>query len=112
LTGDITATGAAIYAQKDYPMPSAPTTDLETLKKILFAKITQYFSDVRLVSDVTFRLSGYGAQGVGIMLGNYPGSYPIAITNQDYEQYVNGSHVWDSTAALGRALEDSTLYNP
>lgn len=112
LTGDITSTGAGIYAQKDYPIPETPTKDIETLKKILFAKITQYFSDVRLVNDVTFRLSGYGAQGVGIMLGNYPGSYPIAITNEDYQEFMSKSHTWDSTAALGRALEDEKLYNP
>ena len=99
---DISATGAEIYAQKDMTLPSGPSTDETTLKNVLFSKICSYFSDISKVQHVCFRIQDTGCAGVGVINGRYPGTYPLAITVQDYKK----KDKWTATNALAFALKD------
>ena len=87
-------------------VPSS-TTDLDTLKQLFFAKIYQCFTDVEELEEISFRLNGTTCEGVGVMNGAYPGSYPIAIGADDF---TGSDNEWDSDMALGYAMQDPTLY--
>ena len=101
---DITrVSGADIFAQKDFPMPGGPTNDYDTLLKILYAKVCSYFYDVGKIDEISFRLRESGCIGTGVMNGRYPGTYPLAITVEDYKQRRNN---WNSEYALAFALKD------
>lgn len=100
---DIDTTGADIFAQKDYPLPSSPTNDYNTLLNILYAKVCSYFTDVGKIQHLSFRLRDSGCIGTGVVNGRYPGTYPLAITVDDYKQR-NGT--WTSQNALAFALKD------
>lgn len=100
---DITTTGATIYAQKGASMPDGPTSDYDTLLNTLYAKVCDYFSDVNQIQDISFRLRESGCIGVGVVKGRYPGTYPLAITVEDYKQR-KGS--WNADYALAFALKD------
>lgn len=98
---DIEATGTEIYGCKDFAGNSSP--DAATLKKMLYARVVEYFSDVQRVKDLKFRFGEQGCVGVGIVNGKYPGTYPQAITVQDYD--AKGS-AWTVTDALAFAMKD------
>lgn len=100
---DITTTGATIFAQKDTAMPNGPTNDYTILLNTLYSKICEYFRDVEKIGDISFRLRESGCIGVGVVNGRYPGTYPLAITVDDYKQRRNA---WTSTNALAFALKD------
>ena len=100
---DITTTGSDIYAQKDYPSPSGPTNDYTTLLNTLYSKVCTYFRDVEKIGDISFRLRESGCIGVGVVNGKYPGTYPLAITVDDYKQRRG---TWNATNALAFALKD------
>lgn len=102
---DIDTTGADIIAQKDYALPSSSTNDYNTLLKILYCKVCGYFSDVGKIQDISFRLRESGCIGTGVVNGKYPGTYPLAITVEDYKRR-SGS--WTSQNALAFALKDPT----
>ena len=99
---DLTVTGAEVYAQKDYAFPSTPVSDETTLLKILYSKICQYFSDVKEIDQMTFRLVDSGTTGVGVIVSKYPGSYPMNISVDDY---VVNAGTWNSDKALEFALK-------
>lgn len=98
---DIEATGAEIYDCKDFAGNSSP--DAETLKKMLYARVVEYFSDVESVHHLKFRFGEQGCVGVGVLNGRYPGTYPQAITVQDFD--AKGS-AWTVTDALAFAMRD------
>ena len=100
---DITTTGADIYAQKDLSLPSGPTDDVGELTNILYSKICAYFSDISKVDKVSFRIQDAGCAGVGVVNGRYPGTYPQAIT---VEEYKKRSDKWTEHYALAFALKD------
>lgn len=100
---DIDTTGADVFAQKDYPMPGGPTNDYNTLLNILYAKVCNYFYDVGKLDSISFRLRESGCIGTGVINGRYPGTYPLAITVDDYRQRRG---TWTSQNALAFALKD------
>lgn len=104
LTGEMTVTGAEVIAQRNFAIPNTPTSDYNTLRNTLFAKVCQYFSDVAKVDEITFRLVDNGCEGVGVINGGYPGSYPINISIDDY---VAEGGSWDSTLAMQYGLEEN-----
>lgn len=109
LIGDTTATGTEIAACKgtsSHDVPSS-TTDKSALLKLLYSKVYDAFSDIDKIDQVSFRYNATSCDGVGILQGRYPGSYPIAIGANDFESY-DGK--WTSLVALGYALQDSSLY--
>lgn len=95
--------GADIYACKG-TLANGPTDDLAELLPIFYAKITNYFSDVKAITQITFQLDGYTCKAVGIMRGKYPGSYPQEIGADDYKDVVRSGGTWDSDLALDYAL--------
>ena len=100
---DITTTGDTIYEQVNYTLPSGPTNDYTILLNTLYQKVCEYFRDVEKLGDISFRLRDSGCIGVGVVSGKYPGTYPLAITVNDYKQR-RGS--WTATNALAFALKD------
>lgn len=109
LIGDITTTGADIATCKGTSTNDVPTTttDKDTLLTLLYSKIYDVFNDVEKIEQVSFRLTATTCDGVGIIDGKYPGSYPIAIGADDFQSY---DKTWTSLVALGYAMQDSTLY--
>ena len=100
---DITTTGKTIYLQKDTALPAGPTDDYNTLLNALYTKVCNYFSDVSKIQDISFRIRESGCIGVGVVNGRYPGTYPLAITVDDYKRRKDK---WDATKALAFALKD------
>lgn len=108
LIGDTTTTGTAIAACKDTSSHDVPTTttDKDTLLTLLYSKVYDVFTDVDKIEEVSFRLNATTCDGVGILDGKYPGSFPIAIGADDFKSYGN---TWTSVVALGYAVQDSNL---
>lgn len=98
LNADFSATGAEIAACKTRTrasLPANPTQD--DLKELMFSYIYRYFSDVEKLDGVSISIDQNQCVGVGVMRGAYPGSAPIAIGLEDYE---DASNTWDSDLAL------------
>lgn len=95
---DYKTTGSDIYTEKDYTATGSP--DLE---KTLYKKVCAYFSDIQKVQALEFRLTTSGCRGVGVMASKYPGTYPLAITVDEFNRRNDG---WDTTKALAFALKD------
>ncbi len=98
---DIEATGKGIYACKDTSI--VPSPDVETLTKMLYARVAEYFSDIQRIEDIKYRFGAQGCIGVGILNRKYPGTYPMAITVNDYD--AKGSS-WTVSDALSFAMKD------
>lgn len=110
LTGDVRkVTGADIAACKDVTKNDVPdtTTSKDDLLRLLYARIYDAFTDVDKIEQISFRFSAATCDGVGIIDGRYPGSYPIAIGPDAFESY---GKTWTSDVALGFAMQDPTLY--
>ena len=108
LAGDYQTTGATIYAQnsRGVHMSAAPT--VTEMTEVLYGKVSQYFSDVASIDNISFRMYEDGCSGVGVVNKRYPGSYPIAVTVEIYDDYAGN---WVSDTALGLAVSDSSLYS-
>lgn len=104
LQGVITTTGQAVIAQKDFSYSRGVSYGRADLEKIFYAKISQYFSDVKAIDYISFNLEGYACTGVGVLQGSYPGSYPQKIQPDDYD----ANAPWTSEKALSFAMEDAT----
>lgn len=81
----------------------ASDVDLTTdagLESLMLSRIYNGFEDVIKVDTVSIQLNKSECKGVGIMVRGYPGSYPIAITADDYR----AEHDWDSEVALNYAM--------
>lgn len=98
---DYTTNGASIFAQKDYK--SNGTKNETDLMNTLYSKVCGYFSDVQKIDDLSFRIGEAGCAGVGVIDGRYPGTYPLAITVEDYKARTGA---WDSESALVFAMKD------
>jgi len=110
LTGDLKqVTGTEIAACKDITKNDVPvtTTDKDELLKLFYARVYDAFTDVGKVEQISFRFSVATCDGVGIIDGRYPGSYPIAIGPDAFESY---DKEWTSDVALGYAMQDPSLY--
>ena len=101
-------TGGAVYGCKN--TPANPTTDVDELTKILYSKISNYFSDVQYVDSLTLYIDDYGCQACGVLDGKYPGSYPQQITAEDYKRI--GKDQWDSEAAMNFARTEGASIDP
>ncbi len=101
--------GADIAACKDVKKSdiSVNTTSKDELLKLLYSKIYSVFTDVEKLDQISFRFNATTCDGVGILDGRYPGSYPIAIGADDFQSY---DKTWTSDTALGYAMRDSSLY--
>ncbi len=98
--------GDVIVAQKDFDMSTLNKADASAILNALYHGVYRYFNQLVATTNFSFRYDETGCIGVGVMNGNYPGSYPIAISYEDY----HGANVnWDSKMALGYAVEDANL---
>lgn len=103
---DTTTDGETIYDQKDYTSNGTDTAD--NLKNTLYAKVCGYFSDVQKIGDLSFRITSSGCRGVGVVNGKYPGTYPLAITVEEYKKGIQNGRTWSATNSLAFALKDPT----
>ena len=74
-------------------------TDME---KYILKRINEYFTSNDALDSIAFHLQGGGgaAAAIGVMMRGYPGSYPIAISEDDFHARDN----WDCDAALVYAM--------
>jgi type IV pilus assembly protein PilA len=74
-------------------------TDME---KYLLKRINDYFTSNGALDSIAFHLdaSGGASAAIGVMMRGYPGSYPIAISEDDFHNQDN----WDCDEALQYAL--------
>ncbi len=101
-------TGAEIAACKDVKKSDIATNaGKDDLLKLFYSKIYSVFNDVEKIEQLSFRFNATTCDGVGIIDGRYPGSYPIAIGADDFLSYDKS---WTSDTALGYAMRDSSLY--
>ena len=107
LIGDYQTTGAAIYAQHNRGVSMSSNPTVAELTEVLYGKVSNYFSDVASIDTISIRMNSDGCEGVGVVNKRYPGSYPIAVTVEIYDDYAGN---WVSDTALGLAVSDSTLY--
>lgn len=105
LVGIRQTTGATIFAEKDLNVRQERESASPDMFKIFYCKISNYFEDVAKIDDICYSLKGDGCEGVGILKGNYPGTYPTAITVEDYRD----NEPWDSLTALKYAMHDDTI---
>lgn len=100
LIGVRSTTGAKVYAQAELDLKTELSKTRPDMFKILYYKVSQYFDDVAKIDDFCYSLEGDGCEGVGIIKGFYPGTYPIAISVEDYD----AEDGWDAKHALEFAL--------
>ena len=106
LVGIRQTTGDKIYQYKDFNIVDEMNAASPNMFKIFYAKIANYFDDVEKIEAICYKLEGDGCAGVGIVHGNYPGTYPIAIAVEDYREVPS----WDATKALEFALNTTGLH--
>ena len=97
--------GPTIYSYKDLDIRAERQNNPPDMFKIFYAKVSGYFDDVAKINDICYALEGDGCEGVGIMKGNYPGTYPVAIKVEDYKEIDS----WDALLALQFALDDNQI---
>jgi len=105
LVGAHWTTGETVYAFYDFNIDTERTSASPNMFKIMYAKVAQYFADVEKIDQLAFNLEGDGCTGVGVMIGSHPGSYPIAISVEDFQAQTN----WDQIEALKFALNDDSV---
>lgn len=105
LVGVRQSDGATIHSYKDWDISAERRSAHPDMFKIFFAKVTAYFDDVDKIEDICYSLKGDGCEGVGIMKGNYPGTYPLAVRVEDYKE----KDTWDALIALRFAMKDDTI---
>ncbi len=104
LDGRIQHTGAEIQSFLDEHVTFETTTDPHKIEVIFYHKIHQYFSKVLELDEFTANIQEGACNAVGVMLKQYPGSYPIAIGPEAYDTEVNSGTFWDSNIAVDYAL--------
>ena len=102
LEGSYAYSGALFESDKNYKLSSAGKTNTADMQKLIRAKVYDHFNQVAKLDSVSIALNKDGqCLGVGVMRGAYPGSYPIAINFEAYEDHAGA---WDSDLALQYAL--------
>lgn len=102
LDGSFVYTGASFEADKGYKINSAGKTNTADMQKLIRAKVYDHFNQITKLDAVSFAINKDGqCTGVGVIRGAYPGSYPIAINFEAYEEHAGS---WDSDLALQYAL--------
>lgn len=74
---------------EDKALPSTQSvtsdgTTWGTLSSDLEKKVVTYFSDITKVKDLSYQITSGACTAVGVMNGTYPGSYPKAMTVDEY----------------------------
>ncbi len=101
-------TGEEIAACKDVKKSDISTSAAKAdLLRLFYSKVYSVFNDVEKIEQLSFRFNATTCDGVGIIDGKYPGSYPISIGADDYKLY---DKTWTSDVALGYAVRDTSLY--
>lgn len=104
LNGQITTTSADVMSAVNRNVPLTPTTNVDDLTAIFYAKVHRYFSDIEKVDNISFNVVEGACTAVGVVIRGYPGSHPIAIGADDYHAEIHNGVTWTSDLALTYAL--------
>ena len=90
----------SIDAETDVKLSSLDKSDTDDMEKYIKSKIHDYFSSNITADAVSIHIRGGVCDAIGVITRGYPGSYPIAISADDYRAQSD----WDSVKALNYAL--------
>ena len=96
-------TGSEFEECKDVQITTLEKDSREDIEKAMMYEVYTYFSDVVKLESVSIEVENGVARGVGVVNGSYPGSFPIAISADDYKTVIETSE-WTSDLALDYAL--------
>ncbi|MBQ6042464.1 MAG: prepilin-type N-terminal cleavage/methylation domain-containing protein [Oscillospiraceae bacterium] len=96
----ITFTGEEVQAIVDEHLTLRDATTQANITKLLYSKAYQYFSSIVEVDSFTYMLVQEQCFAVGTLMNIYPGSYPIAIGPDDYEEVLKHGEIWTSLIAI------------
>ncbi|MBR3449062.1 MAG: type II secretion system protein [Oscillospiraceae bacterium] len=82
----------------------AHTNNVDDLTSIFYAKVHNYFSDIEHVDNVSFAVADGACTATGVIIRGYPGSHPIAIGSDNYQEEIRNGVTWTSDLALTYAL--------
>ena len=101
LDSDYCYTMAEVDAAPDVHIGDIGPSDKAKMENLLLKRIREYFTSTRSMDSISFHITPDGTSGgVGVINRGYPGSYPIAITPDDFRQ----KDSWDSDDALDFAM--------
>lgn len=108
LDGTILTTGSAIYAQRGVSANDAgfDISDTTSLHNLFYAKVYNYFTDVKKLDGVAFYIKNDEVPAVACILRTYPGTSPIKIDVTDYNEH--GS-AWTEEEALNFVLDELNI---
>ena len=102
LDSDYTYTLQQIQNADDVAMSDLNKKNKTDMEKYILKRINEYFTSNSALDSIAFHLNGDGgaAAAIGVMMRGYPGSYPIAIS----EDAFHSRDDWDCEEALQYAL--------
>lgn len=103
LSGSTTTSISALMTDVNRTIPDRPTSQ-QDLTALLYKKVYNYFSDIRHVDDLSFTVTDNVCTATGVLIRGYPGSHPIAIGSDNYQDEIRNGNTWTSTLALSYAL--------
>ena len=90
----------SIEAETEVKLSTLDKTSTDDMEKYIKSKIHDYFTSNTSVDSVSFHIVAGACDAVGVINRGYPGSYPIAISADDYR----AQEEWDSVKALNFAM--------
>ena len=90
----------SIEAESDVKITDLDKESTADMEKYIKSKIHDYFTSNTTADSVSFHIVGGNCDAVGIINRGYPGSYPIAISPDDFRAQDD----WDSEKALIYAM--------
>ena len=107
LDGTISTDGATIYACRTISANDAgfDLTDPDDLRDLFYAKVYNYFTDAKKLDGISMYIKNDEVPAVAVMLKGYPGTSPIKISVQEYNQKRSNGSEWDADSALTFVLQ-------
>ena len=99
LNADYSYTQNDIVNAPDVTLNTLDKEDTDDMESVILASIHEYFTSTTTLDAVSFHLSGGTCTAIGVMSRGYPGSFPIAISEDDFHQH----ETWTADDALDYA---------
>lgn len=102
LDGTISTDGATIYAARTVSANDAgfDLSNRADLLNLFYAKVYNYFTDVKKLDGVSFYIKDDEVPAVACMMKGYPGTSPIKITVQEFRKEQDAGNEWDADSAM------------
>ena len=102
LQGSFYATGSEIYNARETTSSDTTYNDAASVKKLFYAKVYNYFTDIQKVDEVGFNIVNDDVKATAVILKTYPGTSPIKISAADFAAHKGA---WSAEDALSFVLE-------